>query len=191
VQPPPPSQATEKLVFEQTIEGLFVRGLRGQVSDTLKAKLMPEGLDLNKPLRPAYTFHTWMRCLQITAASLHHNVPLEDGLFRLGEAMIEGYGQTLVGRAILKMIAILGPRRTLMRATHNFRSGNNYTETKIIESSATSTALWMNEVGPCPTFTAGVIHAALRAAGVSPRVVIDQSDAQGCTFVCSWTAEPR
>ncbi len=185
------TQARELLVFEQALEGLFIRGLRGQINEGLKQKLIPEGLNLNKPLLPAYPFTTWMRCLRLTAESLHPSIPLEEGMFRLGEAMIHGYGETLVGRAILKMAAILGPRRTLMRASHSFRSGNNYTETKIIESSATTARLWMNEVGEHPTFTAGIIHAALRTSGVSPQITVESHNAQGCVFLCRWNTLSR
>jgi uncharacterized protein (TIGR02265 family) len=183
-------QPEEFLVFEQTIEGLFLRGLQGQMTPALVDRLKTAGLDLTQPLLPGYPFDVWMESLRLTAEALHQDVPLEQGLFRLGEAMIAGYGKTRLGRAIIRTVPIFGPRRTLLRATHHFRSGNNYTESKIIDLAMFKATLWLNEVGPYPTFTAGIIHAALEMSGVDPTVVIQGHDGHACTYVCTWTKNP-
>lgn len=44
----------ERVVFEQTIEGLFVRGLKDSVTPALKKRLLDNGLNLDK-LQPGYT----------------------------------------------------------------------------------------------------------------------------------------
>ena len=54
------------------------------------------------------------------------------------------------------------------------------------EVSDTCLELWMNEVGPYPSFTQGLIEAALRASGVTPSVEIKNYDGHGCTYRCSW-----
>jgi uncharacterized protein (TIGR02265 family) len=176
----------ELLVFDQTLEALFVRGLRGRITQPMQARLQSAGVDLTKRLLPAYAFHTWMESLRIAAEELYPGETLEQGQFLLGQTFIEGYGQTLMGKAILRMIRILGPRRTLLRATHNFRSGNNYTETTLTEISANEVRLWMNEVGPYPMFTAGIIYAALRASGVNADVTFEGHDGHACAFLCVW-----
>lgn len=178
---------TEKVVFEQTIEGLFVRALGSRMTPAIKTQLKGAGLDLDAKLLPAYPFDVWMKALEVTARGLFPEQSMEQAMFRVGESFVEGYRETFLGRAVLGMIRVLGPRRTLLRSTQNFRSGNNYTETKITEVDPTTIDLWMNEVGAWPTFTAGIIHAGMAATGATPRIDIRDHDGHACTFRVSWT----
>src|SRR5215217_9517353 len=157
--------ADELLIFEQTLEALYLRGLQGQISASCKARLRQAGLDLDQKLRPAYPFNAWMAFLRITAEELYPELSVDEGCRKLGQAHIAGYRDTMLGRAVLSLLRVLGPRRALARATQNFRSGNNYTESKLVEVTPTQFELWMNEVGDYPDFTAGIIHAGLRVAG--------------------------
>jgi len=178
----------ELLVFEQTIEAVYVRALHGRLPPTCKARLRQAGLDLDQKLRPAYPFTSWMTFLRITAEELYPGEPLEIGAFKIGEACIDGFRETMLGRAVLSLLRVLGPKRALMRATQNFRAGNNYTESRIKEVSPRQYELWMNEVGSLPTFTAGILHAGLRTAGAeSVRVDLSGYDGHACTYCISWS----
>ncbi|MCE9669508.1 DUF2378 family protein [Myxococcus stipitatus] len=179
--------ADELLVFEQTIEALFLRALHGRLTPGCKERLRKEGLDVDQKLRPAYAFASWMAYLRIASEELFPQDSLGQGTFKLGEAYIEGFRETMLGRAVLSLLRVLGPRRTLMRATQNFRAGNNYTESKLTELGPTQFELWMNEVGDYPAFTAGIIHAGLRVAGAQ-NVTIETSgyDGHGCTYRINW-----
>ncbi len=177
----------EWVVFEQTIEGLFVRGLHGKMPARCRERLRAAGLNLDRRLLPAYSFDTWMVCLGIAGEEVFPGSAVDLAQFQLGELMIDGYKETFLGRAVLGMIRVLGPRRTLLRATHNFRSGNNYTESRLVERSPTDVELWMNEVGPFPTFTAGIVHAAIRAAGADRlKVEVLSHDGHACTYRVAW-----
>lgn len=177
----------DKLVFEQTIDGLYARGLGRRVTPELKARLRALGMDLDGKLLPAYPFETWMKALEATAELLYPELPTDQAMFHVGESFIEGYRDTLLGRAVLGTVRVLGPHRALARARQSFRSGNNYTEATLTPLGAEATELWMNEVGPWPGFTAGIIHAALTAAGVVPVVVPTQHDGHACTYRITWT----
>ena len=180
--------ADELLVFEQTIEAVFVRALHGRLTPPCKQRLRQAGLDLDHKLRPAYPFDAWMTFLRITAEELYPGVPLEEGAFHIGEACIDGFRETMLGRAVLSLLRVLGPKRALMRATQNFRAGNNYTESRLKELSPRQFELWMNEVGSLPTFTAGIIHAGLRTAGADHiRVELSGYDGHACTYCISWS----
>ncbi|WP_163996102.1 DUF2378 family protein [Pyxidicoccus caerfyrddinensis] len=180
--------ADELLIFEQTIEALFLRALSGRLTPECKARLRQAGLDVDQKLRPAYPFDSWMSFLRITAEELFPGEPLEQGTWKLGEAYIEGFRETMLGRAVLSLLRVLGPRRALMRATQNFRAGNNYTESKLKELGPAQFELWMNEVGPYPSFTAGIIHAGLRVAGAQA-IFIETSgyDGHACTYRINWS----
>jgi uncharacterized protein (TIGR02265 family) len=180
--------ADELLIFEQTIEALFLRALHGRLTPECKAKLRGAGLDVDQKLKPAYPLDSWMRYLRIASEELYPQEPLEQGTWKLGEAYIEGFRETMLGRAVLSMLRVLGPRRALMRATQNFRAGNNYTESKLKELGPTQFELWMNEVGTYPAFTAGIIHAGLRVAGAKD-IAVEPSgyDGHACTYRINWS----
>ncbi|WP_338869689.1 DUF2378 family protein [Myxococcus stipitatus] len=179
--------ADELLVFEQTIEALFLRALQGRLTPACKERLRQAGLDVDQKLRPAYSFDSWMAFLRIAAEELFPRDSVAQGTWKLGEAYIEGFRETMLGRAVLSLLRVLGPRRTLMRATQNFRAGNNYTESKLTELNPTQFELWMNEVGAYPDFTAGIIHAGLRVAGAQEvRVEPSNYDGHACTYRISW-----
>lgn len=179
--------ADELLIFEQTIEALFLRALHGRLTPECKTRLRQAGLDVDQKLRPAYPFASWMTFLFIASEELFPKEPVEQGTWKLGEAYIEGFRETMLGRAVLSLLRVLGPRRALMRATQNFRAGNNYTESKLKELGPAQFELWMNEVGAYPAFTAGIIHAGLRVAGAHD-ISIETSgyDGHACTYRISW-----
>lgn len=177
----------DKLIFDHTIEGLFMRGLTGQVTPRLKEKLRQAGLDLSRPLLPAYPVDVWMRCIGLTAQELYSTTPDTEAWRRLGERMVEGYRETVMGSAMFTLLKILGPRRTLERAQKNFRSGNNYTEVRFTDVSPTLVEVWMNETDLMRYFIQGMIQAGMRTSGAPDlRVSILQFDSQGTTYRVSW-----
>jgi len=178
----------EQVVFEQTIEGLFIRALGARLTPSAKERLKSAGVDLSRPLLPAYPFDTWMTSLKIAAEEVFASHAQDEAMFKLGELLIDGYKETFLGRAVLGFVRVLGPRRTLGRSTQNFRSGNNYTETRVTDLAPNCAELWMNEVGPYPTFTQGILVAALRASGAQDlKVVVSKFDGHAATYQVTWT----
>lgn len=177
----------ERLVFQNTVEGLFARGLAGRVTPALKEQLRREGLDLDRPLLPAYPVETWSRCVALTARALHPGEPEGVALSKVGERMVEGYRETAVGRAVFGVLTLLGPRRTLGRMQQNLRSANNYTEVRLTEVGSREADLWMNEPGLLRYFMRGVLLAGLRGAGTADaQVELRQFDDAGVTYRVSW-----
>jgi uncharacterized protein (TIGR02265 family) len=179
--------ADELLVYEQTIEALFVRALGARLSPECRARLREAGLDVSQKLRPAYPFNSWMTFIRIAAEELYPGLPLPEATFKLGEAYVEGFRETMLGRAVMSLLRVLGPRRTVLRATQNFRAGNNYTETRVTEQGPARFEVWMNEVGPYPEFTAGIIQAGVRMSGAKElRVEMFDYDGHACTYRITW-----
>ncbi len=179
----------ERLVFQNTVEGLFARGLAGRVTPTLKEQLRQVGLDLDRPLLPAYPVETWSRCVALTARVLHPGEPEPEALGRVGERMVDGYLETTMGRAMFGVLRLLGPQRTLGRMQKNLRSANNYTEVRLTEVSPREADLWMNEPGPLRYFMKGVLLAGLRGAGTPDvRVELRHFDDASVTYRVSWSA---
>lgn len=176
------------LVFAQTLEGLYVRALGGRINRATIARLREIGVDLERPLSPAYTFDVWMKSLALVGAAVFPDKSPEEGRFQLGKAFIEGFRQTTIGRALLRFLRLIGPRKALETAANAFKTGNNYTETRVRDLAPAKVELWMNEVGPYPEFSAGLILAGVEASGARDvRVHCTQHDGHAATYVIEWT----
>jgi uncharacterized protein (TIGR02265 family) len=176
-----------RLVYEQTIDGLFLRGLKDRMTPALKAKLMAVGLDLDRKLPPAHTFEEWCRFVDTAARELYPELPTEDGYAQLGESVIDGFKDTFLGPALVGMLRVLGPRRALERAQRNFRNGNNYTEATLVELGPSRFELTMNEAGPIRDLTRGILLAGVRIAGAAGAVVlVKRFDAASVVYEVTW-----
>ena len=97
---------TEQVLFSTAVESLYRQALKGRLSEVLKLRLRHAGLDLNRPLLPAYPRRVWVRALELTAEELYPGLEREEAMARLGASFIEGYAHTLV----LSLIHIPSPR---------------------------------------------------------------------------------
>lgn len=115
----------EPAFFGPAFEALYLQGLGEQVTPRLGRQLAELGLDLSRPLHAAYSFDTWLRCLECTADTLHPDVERSEGIARLGLAFLRGFQGTLIGKAIFQMSRLIGVERTLLRMDRNARTTNN------------------------------------------------------------------
>jgi len=181
-----PATPSERVVFEQTFEGLFVTGLGPVMTDELRRALLDQGLDLSKKLRPGYPHGVWTRCCLVAAQTLHGRDRVEIGMRKLGEAVVEGFSNGFLGRALFGVVRVLGPERALGRTRQNFRSGNNYSDATVTKLGDSLHEVWMNEPGPTRYVCQGIILAALREMGVDPTVEVSRFDEESVWFHVSW-----
>lgn len=180
----------QKVVFAHTVEGLFVQALSDRLTPTAKERLKAAGLDLARAFAPAYPeeqFHRWVR---IAAEEVFPGVSSDDALERVGESLVTGYEKTMMGKAVMATVRMLGPKRMLERTTHNFRSATNYLETKLkaVEGSSNTYELVINETSGVPHYFGGIMLQALRVAGAKDsRVDIVGRDGGACTYRIQWT----
>jgi uncharacterized protein (TIGR02265 family) len=185
-------QGHEELDFQSGIEGLFIRGLAGRITPRLQARLKEAGLDLNVPLRPAYPRLVFSRCCLLAAEELYPHLPREEGLRQLGRVQMEGYAHTLVGLATFKLLNVLGMKRTLGQLTRAFRSGDNYTQTRMTLLEEGHAELWLSQVNGQPTFSLGILETGLQAAGARGlQVRILREEGEGCVYEVRWGGEAR
>src|SRR5258706_9528544 len=105
----------EKLVFENAIEGLFVRGLGNKVTPGLRAELVTLGIDLSKKLPPAVSREAWYKALAAAARHCFPSLEREAALRAVGVVLMKGVEETFFGRAMAPMVRLLGTRRLLER----------------------------------------------------------------------------
>lgn len=182
----------EKLVYAQTVEALFVRALENRLTPACREHLKAAGLDLDSRLQRHYTLDQWKNFLRIAAGHIYAGVPAEAAYYSLGERFMDAYFGTFVGRAMLGVARLAGPRRLLLCAGNGFRASNNFSEVEIVERGPTSLELGMNDVlADQPTFAAGLLARAVELAGGWRVVALpEEFDGQSATFHLRWSEAP-
>ncbi len=176
----------ERLIFSQTFEGLLRSVSGGKLSPRLAAGLKERGVDPAGKLLPAYPAETFVSVVNFVGRELYPGLSVDDAITQVGRGFMDAYGETMVGRAMLAMIRLIGPRRTLERVTRQFRTGNNYYDTRLTPLGPTEYDLWINVV-TMPGWYIGILSRGLELAGakdVSVRMV--SHDSQGGTFRITW-----
>lgn len=176
----------EALVFGPTFEAL-ARALGARLTASLRAEFRALGVDFDHALLPAYPFTTWVKAMDLASQTVLPNAPENERHTAMGRRMVDSYGETLVGRALLTAIRVIGTRRTLERMARNLRTANNYTETKLTPGPDGSTVLWCSRVAST-AFYCGMLQRALEVSGGRDVVVEAASqDETGATFSIRWT----
>jgi uncharacterized protein (TIGR02265 family) len=182
----------EKLVHAQTLEALFVRAFENRLTPAGREALKRAGLDLDRKLERTYTLDQWKSFLRTAAAHVYGGVPAEAAYYSLGGRFMDAWFGTFLGKALLGVARLAGPRRMLLRAGNGFRAGNNFSEVRVTERGPTSLELWVNDVlADQPTFTAGLLARAVELAGGWRVVAIPEGfDGTACTFHIRWSEAP-
>lgn len=177
---------TEKLVFLQTFEGL-VRAYGSRFNHELRTNFRLYGFDPER-LLPAYPQQTFVEVLRLISRELHPHEEPNTAIRLTAKGFLDGYDETLVGRAMLAAIRIIGPRRTLERLTRQFRTGNNFSDTRLTQLGPTEFELWCNEV-QLPGWYEGLLLRGLEIAGASKLEVkfVKRDDSGGGTFHLRWS----
>jgi len=177
---------TERLIFAQTFEGLF-RAVSRQLDERLAAELREVGVDPRVELKPTYPLAVFHDTLKLLGARLFPGESPDEQLRRIGRQFMDGYALTMVGRAMVGMMRVLGPKRTLERLSRQFRTGNNFSETRVREVGQGHCELWCNQVA-LPAWYEGIIARGLEFAGARDvEVGVIHKDAEGATFRVRWT----
>lgn len=180
--------SVERVVFGHVVEGIH-RAWGKTLSRPARAQLAQIGIDLGKKPAATYPFDAFVRALEILRRDLVPSLPVDDGMFALGQQYIDGYFETLLGSAVAGIVKLLGPRRTLLRATQQFRSANNFSEISVINHAPTDAELDMSSVDH-PRFTRGMVFRGLVIAGARELSVdiLPPLQPGGCHLRVRWRA---
>ncbi len=181
--------STERVEFEQSVEGLFRGALAAHEDPDLVDALRKSGLDLTRKLAPAYPaaqFATWLR------VAARHRYPALDEAAACREvgklAVQRGLRSTMLGSALLGVLKMLGVRRSLQRLGRSFRNGNNYIEAAVVERGPLALEVTLGPVVVPPAFYEGVLEAGPRELGAR-EVKLSRLSADGerITYLVEWT----
>lgn len=185
--PPRAVKREDRKVLSQVVEGLLRHGVGERVTPRLRERLRQVGLDLDRPLLPAYPVEQWKHCLHIIVEELYPGLPREESFRQLAAAHVEGYGRTLVGRALMRLLKLLGPKRTVRQMVQALRSSDNYTEARLTERGPGHYELWMNSVLDAPGYAESLFVSFLRVSGAEePQAAMVRHEEEGTVYLLTW-----
>lgn len=175
----------EALVFGPTFEAL-ARALSLRLTPDAVTRFKAIGIDFEH-LLPAYPFETWVKAMDLGSQLVMPNATEKERHLAMGRRMVDSYGESLVGKALLTAIRVIGPRRMLERMARNLRTANNYTETKVTAQADGSYELWCSKVAST-AFYCGMLRRGVEVAGgKEPTVESTAHDGNGATFRVRWS----
>src|SRR5205823_9140736 len=136
------------------------------------------GLDLDQKLQPTYPRATWAQLLEVTVSELFPEVSREEGFRRLGELAVTGIGCTMIGKVLVQMARLMGPRRSLLRLPQAFTSVNNFMKMELEEVEPTHFLVHVNETYGHPAYVQGAMQAAMSLADARDLQVVILEDAR-------------
>lgn len=163
----------ERLVFDYTMESLL-QVLGQPPPPEHLAGLVALGVDPSKPLLPAYTVELYNRVMEFIARQLLPHLPPDAAYFELGREFMRAYRRTVMGRGVSSVTQRIGPHRALERMDRNFRSANNYTETRLHKVAVSHYELWFNHVTHADYYR-GLLTEALEKTGAQQLAVTTAS----------------
>jgi len=176
----------EKLVFDHTVESLLLT-LKRPIPHAQVAALDALGIDLSKPLLPAYPVDIYSALIGFIAHQHWPDLPPAEADFEVGRAFISAYStQTMMGRALKGVTRVIGPHRTVERMSRSFRTANNFTETRLKRLGPTHYELWFNFTTR-PGYFRGMVHGAVGLCGVEQiEVKLVATQGHEVTYHVSW-----
>lgn len=178
----------EGVVFRHAAESFLTNVVKrnGLLTPEFAAELLGIGFDVNKPRDTEAS--VWISLLRKTAKRLSPDAPESEALERVGREMLRGLFDTLVGRGMLMVMKLLGPRKALLQIAESYKTSDTITKVTTAELSPTHVKLSFNSVGGVPTYVRGLLAEAMDVLKVKNGVITFLERADGGTdFEVKWS----
>ena len=144
------------------VEGI-IRALGDKLDEKAHARFAALGIPLKGKLQAAYPRDLWWPVAHCAGELLSPHLTPPEQRRALGRRFVYGYNETIVGKALITAMKVLGPKRSLARIGRNFKTGNNYSTAEMRE---TPEGIEMHVAGqPYPEWYAGIFEAAVEITG--------------------------
>jgi uncharacterized protein (TIGR02265 family) len=178
----------DALVFDTSIEALYLRALGGRITPALKHELRGLGLDLDKKLPPAMPREAWYQSIDLTARAVFPALPLDEAHREMGRLLISGMSDTTFGKALAPVVKLLGVRRVLGRVPHNIKTANTFATATLVDEGPGVLRLEVNDVGSAPGLMRGSLEGLMRWAGAAAaEVEVAQSQPPSAVYRLRWS----
>jgi uncharacterized protein (TIGR02265 family) len=179
----------QEVVFKNTVEALFLRGMRSKITERCMERIREAGIDLRYKLQGFYPREMFYRCVAILGEELFPWMGADERMVQLGTTFMEGYEQTLIGKAALQAARFMGVRRTLHRMAENYRTSNNYLQVELKELGPGEVKLTLSQTSGASGYYEGALRRGLEFVGARGLVVRrEKDDGRQCTFHVTWTS---
>jgi uncharacterized protein (TIGR02265 family) len=113
--------------FAAHVESLFVHALGPRIDASTRQEIRGLGIDLDRPLHPAYEQAAVDRALVCVIERCFSELAPEAAFREAGRLHILSMKKTLIGAAMVQLGRLLGPERSVPRLASRTRSVNNFT----------------------------------------------------------------
>jgi uncharacterized protein (TIGR02265 family) len=155
--------ADAPVVYTSSAEGL-IRALGDRLDERAHQRFAEIGIPLRGKLQPAYPREVWLKAGQLASQLLSPHLPADQQKVVLGRRFVHGFGETIVGKALLAAMRVLGPKRALLRLERSLRTGNNYSTVTLRELGEGQLELEVSDA-PFPEYYQGMVEASLELTG--------------------------
>jgi uncharacterized protein (TIGR02265 family) len=176
----------DRLVYSEAVEGLIKYGLGGHVPSRLRERLGDLGLDVDR-LPSTFPVVAWVKCLSVITEELFPALPRDEAFRRLARQHVDGYSRTLMGRATLRVMRLLGPRRMMQRLVDMLAAMDNYTTGAVVERGPSAFELSLNSDLQPVAYAESVFESILGACGAEqPQAKRLEGREEGATYLLTW-----
>ena len=185
--PPAASTASrpESTVQQSVFEGMFVNVLEARAGTPLAESLRGAGFDVARQ-EARYPGRVWKASLEAACREVSPGLPEHTAMQGLGARFLEGFLQTLAGRAVALLLPVFGPEGIMKRLPRFFTMGSQGTEVVAHEEAPRTWRVELRDLHPLPDFDAGIILAALQRAGVQAEVTVAERGAERAVLHVRW-----
>jgi uncharacterized protein (TIGR02265 family) len=174
--------AQEKMVFSNAIDLLFNVAHKKQLNAEIETCLLQLGINLKKPL-PAYTLTVFVNAIEKSGPLLYPGSDVSSAARKMGAAIVNHADSNLIGKAVMSMAKLVGPRRIIPKLKNSWRAANNYTEVEVKELSEKEFLITFNEPGTMQWYSLGSLEAGFTLiAGKDAKVTIDSATPVSATY---------
>jgi uncharacterized protein (TIGR02265 family) len=177
----------EEVVFRNTVEALFHKAFGSKLTDRCVERMRQAGIDLRNRLEGFYPREVFYRCVAILGDELFPWMGADERMVQLGTAFMDGYNQTLIGKAALQAARFLGTRRTLHKMAENYRTSNNYLQVSLEELGPGDARLTLSQTSGASGYYEGALRRGLELTGAQGlKVRRELDDGKRCTLRVTW-----
>jgi uncharacterized protein (TIGR02265 family) len=181
----------QKLVFEQSIEGMYLKGHPELLSPQVKEAIRAVGIDLDQKLKPFYPSELVNEASRVFRKLAYAREPDDAKAYtRMGERIVDGYFNTVLGKAMVSVLKLFGAKRIVGRLPMTLKSGTNFQVVTLEWKGETEAWLTLADTEPDPHVNVGVLQRSFTHwFGVpSMKVSVVEHARPKATYRLNWTA---
>jgi uncharacterized protein (TIGR02265 family) len=177
---------TERYFYNAAVEAQFLRAFPATKPE-LVAAYGAAGLDVTKPLLPAYEYAVWRRCLTLQREALLPGLSVDAGCEEQGRRYVASYFETSIGSALKVLLRVLSTQRILERMSRNFRSNNSFSVVTMTSTGPKSALLDVNDVfAESPLYIKGMLENGFACIGREMHLSVKSHEGDAALFEAMW-----